>query len=194
MKTRILKRKKDKAMKKEFSVLVDWWKKILGGKVEKIELSKRLVDTPCIIVSSEHGYSASMQRIQKAQAFTNQDKASSWYLYGKQTLEINPSHPTVKALKEAVGNSEDPSADVVDTATLLYEAALLESGYTISDPHAFASRMDRVLKYNLNLDRYEKPSPYEPNLEEEPPKAEKTEDKPSEENKASQEESHKDDL
>jgi heat shock protein 90kDa beta len=185
-----LSKKKEKKIKEEFTSLVAWWKKILGDKVEKIEVSKRLVDTPCIVVSSEHGYSASMERIQKAQAFNNQDKASATYLYGRKTLEINTSHPAIKALREKVLSFEVPPTEVEDTAKLLFEAALLESGYTLPDPHEFASRMDRVLKYNLDLDRYAKPTPYEVNLEE------KKEVKPeaAEEMKQSSEESKNEEL
>lgn len=185
-----LSKKKDKKIKEEFTSLLAWWKKILGDKVEKIEVSKRLVDTPCIVVSSEHGYSASMERIQKAQAFNNQDKASATYLYGRKTLEINSSHPAIKALREKVLSFEIPPTEVEDTAKLLFEAALLESGYTLPDPHEFASRMDRVLKYNLDLDRYAKPSPYEVNLEE------KKEVKPeaAEEMKQSSEENKNEEL
>jgi heat shock protein beta len=161
-----MQKKKEKKIKEEFSSLVTWWKKILGEKVDKIEISKRLVDTPCIVVSSEHGYSASMERIQKAQAFSNQDKGSASYLYGKKTLEINTSHPSIKSLREKVLQNEVPPTEVEDTAKLLFEAALLESGYTLSDPHEFASRIDRVLKYNLDLDRFAKASPYEVEIEE----------------------------
>jgi len=160
-------KKKDKKIKKDFEPLTDWWKKVLKDKVDKIEISKRLVDTPCIVVSSEHGYSASMERIQKAQAFTNQDRASHGYLYGKKTLEINTSHPAIKALREKLISSEKPATDVEDTAILLFESAMLESGYTLNDPHEFATRMDRILKHSLNLDRYEKASPYEVEIEEE---------------------------
>jgi heat shock protein beta len=167
-----LAKKKDKKIAQEFASLTAWWKKILGDKVEKIETSRRLTDTPCIVVSSEHGYSASMERIQKAQAFTNHDKGSATYLYGKRTLEINTSHPAIKALRQKVLAFEVPPTEVEDTAKLLFEAALLESGYTLTDPHEFAQRIDRVLKYNLDLDRYEKPSPYEVNLESEKPREE----------------------
>jgi heat shock protein 90kDa beta len=165
-------KKRDEKIKKEFSVLTTWWKKILGDKVNKIEISKRLTNNPCIVVSSEHGYSASMERIQKAQAFSNQDKTASSYLYGKKTLEINPDHPAIKELRIRVLNAETPSLDVEDTAKLLFESALLESGYTLADPHEFAERMERVLKYNLNLDRYAKSEPYEVEVEVEEEKKE----------------------
>jgi len=178
-------KKRDKAIQIKFKILVDWWKKLLGSKADKITVSKRLVDTPCIVISSEHGYSASMERIQKAQAFANQDKASAGYLYGKKTLEINPSHPSIKALRDAIENNETPGKDVEDSAFLLFESALLESGYTLTDPHEFALRMDRVLKYNLNLDRYEKPAPFEVEIEE---------DKIKEAKAAEESEETKDDL
>jgi len=183
-----LEKKKEEKIKKEFKVLVDWWKKLLGDKVEKIELSKRLVETSCIIVSTEHGYSASMERIQKAQAFTNPDKQSASYLYGKKTLEINTSHPAIKQLREIVASEQQPSPEVQDTALLLFDSALLESGYNLPDPHEFASRMDRVLKYNLNLKREEKPSPYEVTLDEETKASSTTAES------TNTEDSHKDDL
>jgi len=175
-----LEKKREKAIQAKFKILTDWYKRVLGSKVDKVVISKRLTDTPCIIVSSEHGYSASMERIQKAQAFANQDKASSGYLYGKKTLELNPNHPSVKALRESIESNETATKDVEDSAHLLFESALLESGYTISDPHEFAARMDRVLKHNLNLDRYEKAAPFEVEIEEdkkeETKEPEKTED------------------
>lgn len=75
---------KKKKIQKDFKPLVEWWKKLLGEKVETITVSQRLVDSPCIIVSTEHGYSASMERIQRAQAFAAQDKMTAQYLYGKK--------------------------------------------------------------------------------------------------------------
>ena len=158
-----LEKKKEKKIEKDFKPLTDWWKKILNNKIENIVVSKRLVDSPCIIVSTEHGYSASMERIQKAQAFAVQDKITQQYLYGRKTMEINPNHPTIKELRELVSNAADnqPAPEVEETAILLFESAMLESGYTVPDAHEFALRMDRVLKYNLNLKRDEKVSPYE---------------------------------
>jgi heat shock protein beta len=121
-------KKKQKKIEEHYNVLVKWWKERLGKQVDKIEISKRLVEGPCIIVSSEHGYSANMQRIQESQAFTNQDKSSTSYLYGKKYLEINPNHPAIKALRNRLVETEKPDTYVEDTADLLFESALLESG------------------------------------------------------------------
>jgi heat shock protein beta len=147
-------KKKFDKIKKHYDILIKWWKNRLGKQVESIEISKRLVDNPCIIVASEHGYSANMQRISESQAFTNQDKSTNSYLYGKKYLEINPNHPAIKTLRQKIMESEKPDTYVEDTADLLFESALLESGYQLSDIHNFAAKMDRVLKYNLSLDRY----------------------------------------
>jgi heat shock protein beta len=154
-------KKKEKKIEKDFKPLIEWWKKLLGPKVENIIVSQRLVESPCIVVGTEHGYSASMERIQKAQAFNQNDKITTQFLYARKTMEINPNHPAIKTLKEQVGSSEKVSEDVEDTAMLLFENALLESGYSLPDPHAFGLRMEKVLKYNLGLSRDEKPSPYE---------------------------------
>ena len=153
-------KKREKKIKDSYKVLVDWWKKLLGSKVEGIKISKRLVDNPCVIVTSEYGYTANMARIQKAQAFTNQDKKDASYMYGKKTLEINPDHPSIKELRERVLKYEVPPSEVEDSALLLYETALLTSGFNIEDPNEFALRMDRVLKFNLNIDRFEKSTPF----------------------------------
>ena len=156
-----LQKKKEKKIAKDFKPLIEWWKKLLGPKVENIIVSQRLTDSPCIMVGTEHGYSASMERIQKAQAFGKQDKITEQFLYARKTLEINPNHPAIKQLKEVVGTSDKVSEDVEDTAMLLFENAMLESGYSLPDPHAFGQRMEKVLKYNLGLSRDEKVSPYE---------------------------------
>ena len=156
-----LQKKKEKKIAKDFKPLIEWWKKLLGPKVENVIVSQRLTDSPCIMVGTEHGYSASMVRIQRAQAFGKQDKITEQFLYARKTLEINPNHPAIKQLKEQFGSSEKVSEDFEDIAMLLFENAMLESGYSLPDPHAFGQRMEKALKFNLGLSRDEKVSPYE---------------------------------
>lgn len=174
-------KKREKKVRDAYKVLVDWWKKLLGSNVENIKVSKRLTDTPCIIVTSEYGYTANMARIQKAQAFTNQDRKDSSYMYGKKTLEINPDHPSIKELRDRVLKYEVPPSEVEDSALLLYDTALLTSGFSIEDPNEFALRMDRVLKYNLNLDRFEKTSAFEVSDDEEEEEKKENDEKKEEE-------------
>ena len=178
-------KKKEKKIEKLFKPLIDWWRKLLKGKIENIKVSQRLVDSPCIIVGAEHGYSASMERIQKAQAFSNQDKVTNQYLYARKTLEINPNHPAIKQIREQVGNGENVPKDAEDIAMLLFESAMLESGYALTDPINFGTRMEKVLRFNLGVSKDEKVSPYEVILDDddEDEEEENEEDKKDEDKK-----------
>merc|ERR1711916_91430 len=132
-----------------FKPLTDWMKSIYGEKVEKISVSNRIVDTPCLLVTSQYGYSANMERIMQSQAFA--DTKRSQYLVSKKTMEINPRHPIVIELqKRATENAEDQ--DTKDLAELLYDTALLNSGFQMEDTKGFASRMYKLFKAGLSLE------------------------------------------
>jgi HSP90 family molecular chaperone len=116
-----------KKTRESYKPLIDWWKNFLGDKVEKIEISKRLTDTPCIIVSSEYGQTANMEKISKAQAFATADKQQN-FMMGKRTLELNPNHPSMKELLKRIRENETPDEETKDAAMLLFDSALLNSG------------------------------------------------------------------
>merc|ERR1719188_2220364 len=104
-----------------------------GVKVEKVEISKRLTDSPVVVVTSQFGYSAQQERVMKAQAFQNKDQLSM--MSGRKTLEVNPNHPViVDMLSKIKADKEDKGA--LDTAQVLFQTALIESGYEIADPDA----------------------------------------------------------
>lgn len=123
-----MERAKFRKLRDAYKPLMDWWKNLLGDKVEKIDLSKRLVDTPCIVVSSEYGHTAQMEKITKAQAFNSPDKNQAFTM-GKRTLEINPSHPSMKELLKRIKENETADEETKDAASLLFESALLNSGH-----------------------------------------------------------------
>jgi len=161
-------KKKELKIKEHYKPLLTWWSKLLDKKVERVELSKRLTDNPCIVISSEYGYSAQQEKIQKAQAFTNQGAPKNdAYLYGKRSLEINPNHPSIKELLNRIKNDDNVAKETEDAATLLFETALLTSGYGLNDPTNFAANVDRVLKLALNLDKDAKYEEFEVKIEEE---------------------------
>merc|ERR1719263_2461756 len=144
-----------------YKPLTDWWKETItdltekgamkdaGVKIEKVEISKRLTESPVVVVTSQFGYSAQQEKIMKAQAFQNKDQLSM--MSGRKTLEINPNHPVVADLLNKVkADKEDKAA--VDTAQVLFQTALIESGYEIADPSALVSRVYRLMSKELGVD------------------------------------------
>merc|ERR1711979_38567 len=108
--------------KASFSALCKKVKDILGAKVEKVVISDRMVGSPCSLVTGEFGWSANMERIMRAQAL--RDNTMSQYMMAKKTMELNPTHSIVKALKEKfAADSADSAAK--DLVMLLFETALL---------------------------------------------------------------------
>merc|ERR1712060_76809 len=142
-------REKEKKVKEAYKETTKWWKALLpSDDVEGVKVSKRLESTPCIVVTSKYGWSANMERIMKAQALSDDSRQS--YMKGKKTLEINPRHPIIIAIKDKV--EEDPDSDSTKMmAKLLYETALLESGFNIEDTKTFAKEMFSVISGNLGV-------------------------------------------
>merc|ERR1719195_29240 len=118
-------------------------KDILGAKVEKVMISDRMVGSPCSLVTGEFGWSANMERIMRAQAL--RDNTISQYMMAKKTMELNPTHAIIKALKDKfAADSADSAAK--DLVVLLYETALLTSGFSLENPASFSSRIHRLVK------------------------------------------------
>merc|ERR1711988_1491638 len=142
-------KKRIELYKEKFTPLTDYLKDLFDGKVTKVTVSPRVETTPCILVTSQYGNSANMERIMRSQAFS--DPSRSQYMNAQKTMEINPRHPLVAELNRQVEADAD-DAGVEDTAWLLYDTALLQSGFAQDDVDAFASRMFRTMKSALNLD------------------------------------------
>lgn len=146
------KREEDKA---KFENLCKVMKDILDKKVEKVVVSNRLVDSPCCIVTSQYGWTANMERIMKAQAL--RDTSTMGYMAAKKHLEINPDHPIMETLRQkAEADKHDKS--VKDLVMLLFETALLSSGFALEDPQVHASRIYRMIKLGLGFDDDDTPN------------------------------------
>jgi len=153
--------KRFKKLTDMYKPLTSWWKTALvsltetgamkqsGVKVDGVELSKRLTDSPCVVVTNAFGYSAHQEKIMRAQAFQNKDQLNM--MAGRKTLEINPNHPVIHdLLKKVKENQSDAKAK--ETAETLFQTAMVESGYEISDPSDLARRVYRLMSAQLGVD------------------------------------------
>ena len=142
-------KKKFEEAKAKFENLCKVIKDILDKKVEKVTVSNRLTSSPCVVVTSQHGWSANMERIMKAQAL--RDSSTMGYMAAKKHLEINPTHPIIRSLNEkATSDANDRS--LKDLVFLMYETALLTSGFSIDEPNTHAERIYRMVSLGLGIE------------------------------------------
>merc|ERR1712071_642666 len=190
-------KKRFSKLKDMYKPLTDWWKESLtdftekgamkdaGVKIEAVTLSKRLTDSPVVVVTSQFGYSAQQEKIMKAQAFQNKDQISM--MSGRKTLEINPNHPVVVDLLQKIKDDKENAA-ALDTAQVLFQTALIESGYEIADASALVSRVYRLMSKELGVD------PDAPMKEVEVPEEEEEEEAEEEEEEEEDEKEDKEEL
>ncbi|CAB1339972.1 unnamed protein product [Coregonus sp. 'balchen'] len=142
-------KKKQEELNSKFENLCKIMKDILDKKIEKVSVSNRLVSSPCCIVTSTYGWTANMERIMKSQAL--RDNSTMGYMTAKKHLEINPTHPIVETLREKAEADKNDKA-VKDLVILLFETALMSSGFTLDDPQTHANRIYRMIKLGLGID------------------------------------------
>ncbi|XVF03119.1 hypothetical protein REPUB_Repub04eG0233400 [Reevesia pubescens] len=137
---------KERETKQEYNLLCDWIKQQLGDRVAKVQISKRLSSSPCVLVSGKFGWSANMERLMKAQALG--DTASLEFMRGRRILEINPDHPIIKDLNAACKNAPE-SSDAKRAVDLLYDTALISSGFSPDSPAELGNKIYEMMAMAL---------------------------------------------
>ncbi|CAI0383856.1 unnamed protein product, partial [Linum tenue] len=138
---------KEKAMKQEFGQTCDWIKKRLGDKVASVQISNRLSTSPCVLVSGKFGWSANMERLMKSQ--TMGDTSSLEFMRGRRVFEINPEHPIIRNLNAACSGNPDDE-DALRAIDLLYDTALVSSGFTPENPAQLGSKIYEMMNMAIS--------------------------------------------
>ena len=137
-------------LKKSFAPLCDHIKSILGNKIQKIVISSRMVDSPCALSTAEFGWSARMEQIMKTQ--TLRDNSMHSFMASKKILELNPSHFIVQHLQKTFSRDPD-NLSITTLAWVLYDTALLMSGFSLEDPKSLTQRIYQIIEENVEKER-----------------------------------------
>merc|ERR1719493_443728 len=135
--------------KANFDGLCKKMKEILGDKVEEVIVGDQMVDSPASLLTTEFGWSANMQRIMKAQVL--RDSQMSSFMVGKKKMQVNPDHTIMIELNKKF-SADASDRTVKDLVWLLFETALLTSGFSLDDPVTFAGRIHKLIKLGLSID------------------------------------------
>merc|ERR1719394_799869 len=185
--TKAAKERKE-ALKEQFEPLTKWMgEEALKDHILRAEVSERLDQSPCALITSRFGWTANMQRIIGSQTHSKtQDMQRDYYLNQKKAMEINPRHPLIKELLRRV---EDNPGDGVakEMALMMFNTATLRSGYMLKDTNGFALNIEKMMRETLGVDQDEVVEEEE-ELPEEAPEEEGEDDDEEEEEEDEEEE------
>merc|ERR1719407_343828 len=145
-------KKREEQYKEMFKPLLDFTKEYLGKKVEKVQISKHLVNSPVVVLSADYGWTAQMEKVMKSQAFADQSKFE--FMKSKRMFEINPRHPMVVELNNRLTEKPEGDESIVDMVMSLYLSAVVSAGYQLmpEDANDFASRVAKLVGSTLSVE------------------------------------------
>jgi len=169
-------------LKGQFEPLIKWMgDDALKDHILRAEISERLDQSPCALITSRFGWTANMQRIIGSQTHSKtHDMQRDYYLNQKKALEINPRHPLIKELLRRVEDNPD-DAIAKDMALMMFNTATLRSGYMLRDTVAFSNHIESMMRDTLGIDKDEGVEEEEELVEETPEDDEDDEDDEEEE-------------
>merc|ERR1712070_1208359 len=146
-----IEKKREEQYKEMFKPLIDFTKEALGKKVEKVAISKHLVQSPVVVLSADYGWTAQMEKVMKSQAFADQSKFE--FMKSKRMFEINPRHPMIVELNARIkeSNADETTKDMIMS---LYLSAVVAAGYQLmpEDAQDFSERVSRMVTAGLGVE------------------------------------------
>ncbi len=120
-------------------------------RVAEVKGSKRIVKSPCVIVTDTYGWTANMERIMRAQALRANNSLGP--THARRILEVNLQHPVVDRIRTII-KEEGVTQGIKDTVYLLYDVALLNSGFNLDNPSKFADKIHSVIALNMGVEDF----------------------------------------
>merc|ERR1719502_2546276 len=145
-------KKREDKYKTMFKPLLDYAKDVLGKKVEKVSISKHLVQSPVVVLSADYGWTAQMEKVMKSQAFADQSKFE--FMKSKRMFEVNPRHPMIVELNNRLAEKPEGDEQITDMITSLYLSAVISAGYQLmpEDARDFGERVSRMVSSGLAVE------------------------------------------
>lgn len=137
---------KDDAKHKD---LIEFIKSVLNNKVSEVVVSNRLTTTPCMLSSSEFGWTANMERIMKAQAIRNE--MMDQFMSSRKVLELNINHKLIINIANKF-KDQNNKVVLVDLINIMYDTALLNSGFILENPVGYATKVNKIITQNYCMD------------------------------------------
>ncbi|KAL8168939.1 UNVERIFIED_CONTAM: hypothetical protein K2H54_025550 [Gekko kuhli] len=116
--------------------------------VAKVVVSNRLVTSPCCVVTAPYGWTANMERILKVQALESSGIMD--YVSTRKYMEINPDDGIIEILRQKAEADENDKG-LRDLVILLYDTALLSSGFTLDNPQTHVNHIYKIIRYGLGI-------------------------------------------
>jgi len=172
-------KKREEKYKELFKPLLDYAKDILGKKVEKVQISKHLVQSPVVVLSADYGWTAQMEKVMKSQAFADQSKFE--FMKSKRMFEVNPRHPMIVELNSRLKEKSEGDEQLKDMIMSLYLSAVVSAGYQLmpEDAQDFGERVGKLVSSTLAVEPDAELAP-ELVIEDEPEDAEEEEEEEEE--------------
>ena len=164
-------------------------KEVLGNQIEKVVVSQRLKDSPCVIVSGQYGLTANMERILKAQTLGN---SMNDYMRPTKIFEINPTNKIIQNLNKKIKTQQNEKV-YKDLIWLLYDVSVITSGFSLEKPNAFGNKIHKLINLGLSIDDEEEQKQEDQEKEDQEQNQEQQEDQEQKQEPEQQEDQEQED-